>query len=182
MIDELETHLHPRWKMRIARSLRNAMPNVQFLMTSHDPICLRGMKDGEVQVLYREASSGIERMAELPNVQGLSVEQLLTSDFFGLHSAEDPELEADVTRYVALATKSERSPLEEAELAERRETMQATMTLGAKPEDQLLHEAMSQYTRRRREASPARRPKLKKEAVDKIVDLWKSLAVEDAEP
>ncbi len=181
MIDELETHLHPRWKMRIARSLREAMPNVQFLMTTHDPICLRGMKHGEVQVLYREPGSGVDRLVGLPDVQGLSVEQLLTSDFFGLHSAEDPELEADVSRYVALAAKRARSPLEEAELADRRRMIHKTMTLGGTREEQVLHEAMNRYTQGRQEASKAQHSKLKAEAINKMVDLWESMAVEDSE-
>ena len=43
LIDELETHLHPRWKMRILRRLREAMPHVQFIATTHDPLCLRAL-------------------------------------------------------------------------------------------------------------------------------------------
>src|SRR6185295_11698167 len=55
LIDEIEAHLHPRWKMRIISLLRRAMPKVQFIVTTHDPLCLRGMYDGEVFVLQRGA-------------------------------------------------------------------------------------------------------------------------------
>ena len=182
MIDELEAHLHPRWKMRIARSLRDALPNVQFLMTTHDPICLRGMKDGEVQVMYREAGAGIDRVRELPNVQGLSVEQLFTSDYFGLHSTEDPELESDLARYVGLASKGDRSPLEERELADQRRVMHGTLTLGSTPEERVIQEAISEYSKNRRETSQTLRPKLKKEAIEKVLDFWDSLRDKDSQP
>jgi energy-coupling factor transporter ATP-binding protein EcfA2 len=34
LIDEVEAHLHPRWKMNIMRGLRNALPNVTFIATT----------------------------------------------------------------------------------------------------------------------------------------------------
>src|SRR5262249_59934446 len=77
LIDELETHLHPRWKMRIVQRLRRAMPQVQFVATTHDPLCLRGLYDGEAQVLQRDADKRIEKLVEVPNVRGLSVEPQL---------------------------------------------------------------------------------------------------------
>ena len=43
LVDEIEAHLHPRWKLAIMASLRKAMRNVTFIVTSHDPLCLRGM-------------------------------------------------------------------------------------------------------------------------------------------
>ena len=64
LIDELETHLHPRWKMQVMTSLRKVLPRVQFIVTTHDPLCLRGMDDGEVVVLQRDENDHIHRLAE----------------------------------------------------------------------------------------------------------------------
>jgi energy-coupling factor transporter ATP-binding protein EcfA2 len=175
LIDELETHLHPRWKMRIVQRLRRAMPRVQFIATTHDPLCLRGLYDGEAQVLQRDDERRIERLVELPNVRGLSVEQLLTSEFFGLFSTEDPTLEDDVARYAALVAKPNRSEIEDRTLDEQRETVQTTMTVGAKPADQLLNQATNEYLLQRRQAAAAQRPALKRAAIDRVVDIWKSL-------
>ncbi|WP_175650026.1 AAA family ATPase [Pseudomonas sp. Marseille-P9899] len=96
LIDEVEAHLHPRWKMRIMHGLRLALPNVTFIATTHDPLCLRGMNDGEIVVLRRvkagsEISSlpaRVESQIDLPPVSGLRLEQLLTSDLFQLHSTD----------------------------------------------------------------------------------------------
>lgn len=182
LIDELETHLHPRWKMRIVGRLRRAMPLVQFIATTHDPLCLRGLFDGEAQVLRRDADRRIERVLDLPNVRGLSVEQLLTSEFFGLHSTEDPEFEEDVARYVALAAKRERSADEESELEQYRRVVGDTVTLGATPERRLEQLAVSEYLMQRRQAPARALPGLKHAAVSKIIDLWNSVTDEDQEP
>src|SRR5262249_7910334 len=53
LIDELGNHLHPRWKMRLVSRLREVLPQVQFIATTHDPLCLRGLEDGEVVLLKR---------------------------------------------------------------------------------------------------------------------------------
>src|SRR3546814_20575292 len=53
LVDEIEAHLHPRWKLRIMKGLREALPNVTFIVTTHDPLCLRGLGANEVMVLRR---------------------------------------------------------------------------------------------------------------------------------
>ncbi len=175
LIDEIETHLHPRWKMRIVQRLREALPQVQFIATTHDPLCLRGMYDGEVKVLVRDEQSHIERLADVPNVQGLSVEQLLTSDYFGLFSTEDPAFEQTMARYAALATKRDRTPEENDELESHRQTAHDVFVLGDTPQVQVVQEAVSQYLLDRRTTQPADRAALKRDSISNVVNLWKSL-------
>lgn len=99
LIDEVEAHLHPRWKVQIMRGLRQALPQVTFIATTHDPLCLRGMRNGEVMVLHRvpraKGADGlpvkVEQLTHLPDVTNLTVEQLLTSDFFSVFDPDDPE-------------------------------------------------------------------------------------------
>ena len=175
LIDELETHLHPRWKMRIVRRLRRAMPQVQFIATTHDPLCLRGLYDGEAMVLRRDEERRIEKLVEVPNVRGLSVEQLLTSEFFGMFSTEDPGVEEEVARFAALASKPDRTPAEEATLAQQRQTVESTLTVGTKPVDQLVHEAASEYVQQRGRAAAADRRALKRAALERVVGIWNTL-------
>lgn len=176
LIDELDTHLHPRWKMRILQRLREALPGVQFIATTHDPLCLRGLYDGEVQVLRRIEGSHVEQVVDLPNVQGLTVEQLLTSDFFGLLTTEDPSVEADLKRYVALATKDERSPDEEEELKLHRDKTQRRLRLGRTPQEQVVLEAASAFVVGQREATDgAARAAMKEEAAQRMLGIWSKL-------
>lgn len=94
LIDEIDAHLHPRWKMRIVRSLRTAFPQVQFIASTHDPLVLRGVRDGEVAVLRRDPATGAAIQQGLPPIEGMSVDQILTSRHFGLDSTLDPADEA----------------------------------------------------------------------------------------
>jgi len=93
LIDEIDMHLHPRWKMRIISSLRRAFPRVQFIVTTHDPLCLRGTRQGEVYVLRRApsftrtASRITTTRADVP--PGATADQLLTGFWFGLSSTVD---------------------------------------------------------------------------------------------
>ena len=98
LVDEIETHLHPRWKMRVMSSLREAFPRIQFIVTTHDPLCVRGMDDGEVIVLVRNELGGIITLADLPDVSGMRSEQLLTSEYFGLSSTIDPDVQLEIAR------------------------------------------------------------------------------------
>lgn len=141
LIDEIETHLHPRWKLRIVGLLRQAFPRVQFILTTHDPLCLRGTHQGEVFVLRRsEDDNAIETLAELPNVQGMRAEQILTSEFFGLGST-DPVTDAKVERYQYLTTKSDASADERSERLRLAGEIEARMMVGNTIEQQTDAEA-----------------------------------------
>ena len=109
----------------------------------------------------------------------MSVEQLLTSDYFGLHSAEDPDLETDMARYATLMAKSDRTADEEQEVLERREQLRQTMIRGGTPQEQVLHEAMSEFSLQRATAKPPERKELKEETVKEILDIWASIDTGD---
>ena len=179
LIDEIETHLHPSWKMHIMERLRSAMPQVQFITTTHDPLTLRGLFNGEVQVLARDEEFHIERLLDIPNVRGLSVEQLLTSDYFGLLSTEDQTVEETMTRYVALATKRDRTPDEDRELESHRQLAKERLVVGGTPQSRMVYEAAGEYLLQRRTLKASERPELKRESLNKLVDLWKSIDAEE---
>lgn len=144
LIDEVETHLHPQWKMRVMSSLRRAFPNVQFIATTHDPLCVRGMDDGEVIVLTRNEDGGIELLKDLPAVSGMRAEQLLTSEYFGLASTIDPEIQLDIARLAEdVAVNPARAIGEEAE------KLIANLTVGDSATAQVVQEALLRYLRER---------------------------------
>ncbi len=108
LIDEIEVHLHPKWKMRIIHGLRKALPNVTFIVTTHDPLCLRGLNADDIRVFRRfetapspepaQLPTRVEQLLELPAIGALTIEQLLTSDLFDLYSTEAPEMEVDFAK------------------------------------------------------------------------------------
>jgi len=102
LLDEIGAHLHPSWKMRIVSSMRRAVPGIQFLTSTHDPLCLRGLGAGEVVVLQRDENYHVRDLQGLPSPGDFRIDQLLTSDFFGLNSTADPETERVFDEYYAL--------------------------------------------------------------------------------
>lgn len=175
LIDELDTHLHPRWKMRILERLRSALPGVQFISTTHDPLCLRGLFNGETQVLRRVDGSPVEHIQDLPNVQGLTVEQLLTSDYFGLLSTQDPSVEEEMIRYVALASKELRTPEEEAELNQHRIKAGKMLRLGRSPQEQLIYEAANEFLVQERKSVDRNIQASKAKAKRRMLQIWEGV-------
>ena len=145
LVDEIETHLHPRWKMRIMSCLRRAFPQVQFIVTTHDPLCLRGMYDGEVFVLHRpDGDQRIEKIENLPAIKGMRAEQLLTSEFFGLGST-DPETDAKLALYHELASRQEELDASETEkLITLKGELDRNLVIGDTPIEQALVDVLRQ--------------------------------------
>ncbi len=161
LIDEIETHLHPRWKMRVMSSLRRALPRVQFIVTSHDPLCIRGMDNGEVSVLARDEDGRIHTLKDLPDVVGMKAEQLLTSEYFGLASTIDPDLEiqfAELTADPRAAMGSDVSDLI------------ARLTIGDTAAEQIIHEALHRYLLERERPVDSLSPSARSRAVYAVVD------------
>ncbi len=91
LIDEIDAHLHPRWRIEIIELLRNVFPRVQFIVTTHDPLCLVGTRPKEVYILRRdlETKSVVAVQKDVP--RGLTADQILTGFWFGLSSTVDEE-------------------------------------------------------------------------------------------
>ncbi len=147
-IDEIETHLHPRWKLQIMQLLRKAFPKVQLIVTTHDPLCLRGMYEGEVFVLQRNASNAqVEKIEDLPSIRGMRAEQILTSEFFGLGST-DPETDAQLARYNMLASRQEDlDDAENDELNRLRVQLDDNMIIGSTIAEQAYAEALKEQVK-----------------------------------
>src|SRR3546814_12515812 len=80
------------------KGLREALPNVTFIVTTHDPLCLRGLGANEVMVLRRiqqdvrpnseDLPYVVDSLITIPSIDSLTIEQLLTSDLFQLFSTD----------------------------------------------------------------------------------------------
>lgn len=184
LIDEVEAHLHPRWKIQIMRALRRALPKVTFIATTHDPLCLRGMEDGEVIVMQRVASQigadsewpvKVEQMVRLPDVSRLTIEQLLTSDFFGLSSTDQPGTERELAMFADLLVARETGePLTEDQQqawARFEQDIGEALPVGATEVQRLVQEAVMEYLTSRRQMSAANLGKLRDQSRQRIVSI-----------
>ncbi|WP_175154649.1 AAA family ATPase [Achromobacter piechaudii] len=138
LIDEIGNHLHPTWRMRIVRGLKAAFPRVQFIATTHEPLCLRGLEDGEIAVLRRNTSQRSMLIDELPPVRGLLVDQILSSPHFGLGSTIDPETAEKFETYYGLLAKGQLSPKEVGRLESLQDELNRIRLIGNTPSEQIL--------------------------------------------
>lgn len=160
LVDEIETHLHPRWKMRVMSSLREAFPRVQFVVTTHDPLCVRGMDDGEVVVLARNEEGAITTLEDLPDVTGMRAEQLLTSEYFGLSSTVDPGLQLEIAR-LADGAAGDRA----AAIGREADELISRLTVGESASAQIIQEALLRYLQEREKPIDALAPSARAAAV-----------------
>jgi hypothetical protein len=131
LIDELDSHLHPAWQRLLPGLTRKHFPRVQLLATSHSPLVASSLQPGELFVAAREPRTlpdGTERLvatvaAVTVDPQGLRADQVLTSPLFGLMTSRSPEFGQRIDRYSQLMTAESRTPDEEAEMAQLRETI-----------------------------------------------------------
>lgn len=166
LIDEIEVHLHPRWKLFIVERLRRAFPRISFVCTTHDPLCLQGLLPEEVLVLGRNSDG--ETIATRPSIplSDLRADQLLTSPLFGLATTR-PDVNKVASTYATLLAKSDPSEIERMSLEELKERLSE---LYRKGETDLQRAAEQLLSAALREA----RPKL----VDQFIRSAKDLPVE----
>lgn len=177
LVDEIEAHLHPRWKMAIMTGLRRALPQVTFIVTSHDPLCLRGMGPGEVLVLERipggQADSQLpvftQPLVDLPDNSHWTIEQLLTADFFQLRSTVNAEAELRLARMQDKLAKGI-TPADDPELQAYLAELSHTLPIGNSEVHRLVQEALAQFLAEQRTATNERLKALKQETRQAIVD------------
>lgn len=91
LLDEIELHLHPRWKIRVVSQLRALFPNVRFIVSTHDPLCVQGLQKGELVVLAADPRSGtlVHQGIDVP--LGSGADKVLMGPWFGMTSTLDQD-------------------------------------------------------------------------------------------
>lgn len=173
LLDELGTHLHPRWRMEIVASLRRAFSGMQFIATTHEPLCLRGLRKGEIVVMHSEEGN-VTATTDLPSPEGLRVDQLLTSPIFGLHTTIDPELDGKFQRYYELLAKPELADGEPDERDRLRAELRNYSFLGYTRRDQLVLDVIDRFlAEKRKEKAPV--TELPQSVRDEVLSIWNNV-------
>lgn len=178
LIDEIGTHLHPRWRMEVVTRLRKAFPKIRFVVTTHEPLCLRGLRAGETVVLTKNQENEVIALTELPDPSELRVDQILTSDFFGLKSTIDPETEKLFDEYYTILALEEKNKSEEQKnrLLDLSHIIPRIKHLGDTEREELTYYVIDELlARKTREQGPKIKEELKAEALKRVESIWKTL-------
>lgn len=144
LIDELDAHLHPSWNIEIVKRLKKTFPKLQFIVTSHNPLTLRGLIEGEIAVLKRNDEGLINVIQNLPVQNGLNVEELLTSNFFGLNDTL-PELNRLFDKYYYLLSKSNPSNDDQMQIESLKNQLKKYNKTGTTEREQKFYEFTDYY-------------------------------------
>lgn len=177
LIDELGNQLHPRWQMQVVGQFRKVFPKINFIVSTHHPLCLRSLKKGEVMVLNKNEEGNIFIVENLPDSSVLRVDQLLTSPYFGLHSAIDPKIEKMFNDYYALLAKDKLTDSEENQKLLLSDKIPRLKFLGDSLREELaiyvIDELLAKKARQTSELTNL--DDLKKEAKDRVKSIWENL-------
>ena len=122
LVDEIDSHLHPIWQRDIGFRLCKIFPRIQFIVTSHSPFVAQAATSQGLFVLRSKELSGlVDASQPVESVRGWRVDQILTSDLFGLTETRDAETQQLLDRHSKLIqrrTWEKLSRQEQVELAE----------------------------------------------------------------
>lgn len=93
LIDEIDLHLHPRWQRDLVRLLGETFPNTQFIVTAHSPLIVQAAGADANLVLLRREGDHVVIENDVDEIRNWRVDQILTSDLFGLETARPPQVE-----------------------------------------------------------------------------------------
>ncbi|GAK84519.1 hypothetical protein JCM19238_2086 [Vibrio ponticus] len=106
LLDEPDTHLNPRWKLKYFKSIKailehriegtdkSALDTSQVLLTTHDPLMLTSLNSKQVRVLTKLEDTG-RKLSEQPEVDPhtMGVEAIIQSDLYGIRTSLDEEMQ-----------------------------------------------------------------------------------------
>ncbi len=98
MVDEIDLHIHPKWQLTILPVLAKALPNIQFIVTSHSPLVVGSLEWMNIILMTQKTkeSSKLGHIAE--GIHGLDADQILLTDFFGMETTRAPSKESQLAR------------------------------------------------------------------------------------
>jgi predicted ATP-binding protein involved in virulence len=80
LIDEIESHLHLEWQVKIIPTLKKLFPNTTFFIATHSPLVLSQLEDGEAYELRRDADD-VVRTHKIKNPGNTAMIDLLQQAF-----------------------------------------------------------------------------------------------------
>lgn len=174
LLDEIEQHLHPSWQKQIIKLLSEQFPNLQFITTTHAPLCAIGsanLPDDKCSlVLLTQEDDHVRGRDKLLPPHGRRVDQVLTSYLFGLDTSGDNETKAEIQKYSYLAGKKRNSD-EEAEYKKLFAILENKLGSQETELEQVVSDAISETLRKNPKANKYNNESLAFEIKRQLKDL-----------
>ena len=86
LVDEVDLHLHPEWQRSVVSTVSRALPNLQFVFTTHSPIVAGSLNRENIFVMETTSDSASVVKQYDERIYGLNAEQVLLSPYFNLRT------------------------------------------------------------------------------------------------
>ncbi len=115
ILDEIDLHMHPAWQREIIENLTALFPKTQFVVTAHSPLIAQAALDSNLILLKRIGDHvKVENTPDI--IRSWRIDQILTSDLFGLKESRPKEIEKKINRRRTLLKKEELNDKQKQEL------------------------------------------------------------------
>ena len=131
IVDEIDAHLHPSWQRRIIPTLTKHFPNLQIFCSTHSPLMLAGLKEGQVQLLQRDENGKVTVSRNEVDIAGWSADEILRN-LLGVSDPTDSETVGHLERLKDLRAKEGLTVDEAKELEKLRHTVSQDLLSGPK--------------------------------------------------
>ena len=129
IIDEIDAHLHPSWQRRVIPTITHHFPNLQIFCSTHSPLMLAGLKEGQVHLLKLEEHGEITVSRNESDIIGWTADEILRN-FLDVPNPTDITTAGHVTRLQELRRQETLSDTETQELEQLRQTVSRELLLG----------------------------------------------------
>lgn len=163
LLDEIDVHIHPEWQIDVIPRIRDLMPGMSFVITTHNPLTLVGARPEEIfRLSWDDGRVRVTRGTESPEL--LTSAQIL-SQYFGIERLFPSAVGEKLQRYGFLSGYALRNDEEQATMERlRRELQEAGVDPGWEevPRRPLPSEQVTSARPRKRTTSAPAKPKVKK--------------------
>jgi predicted ATP-binding protein involved in virulence len=148
LLDEIDAHLHPLWQRLLLPAMREALPDVQMIVTSHSPFVISSCPGARVHVLKLDKDGHAYSQPPVDSPIGESVTTTL-KEIFGVDSRFDVKTERELNEWnnlkkgeaSASLSKAEKNRLRELTgiLSDRSEELRSIVASPSTIPDAVLH-------------------------------------------
>lgn len=128
LMDEPDVHMNPKWKYEIKdtmdKSLSGAI-NTQAIIATHDPLVVNGVSKEFIRIFSYNQSLAANNeyyftkvITPIENTEGLGIDGLLQSEYYGMASVLDSETKAKMDKKHDLLVKKQTAELNQEEQRE----------------------------------------------------------------
>lgn len=117
ILDEIDLHMHPAWQREIIDKLTRIFSKTQFIVTAHSPLIAQAALNSNLALLKRTGDH-IRIVNEPEIVRSWRIDQVLTSDLFGLKDSRDTKTAKILSKRRTLLLKDDLNANEQQKLKE----------------------------------------------------------------